>query len=429
MRIVQIGVGLVGVASLTLLGAQTQKPLMFADYRTDKPGTSYKITVADLPKPYATESVNNNARLVPRPEGALPQAPAGYVVSHYASGLENPRLLRTAPNGDLFVAESRPGRIKVLRGRAGSDTAEVTEVFATGLRRPFGIAFYPLGPSPEWVYVGNTDSVVRFPYKNGDLKATGAPETIVSKLPSGGNLPGGGHWTRDVVFSRDGKKMYVSVGSFTNVNDPDTDPAEKDRATILEFNPDGTGARVMVSGIRNAVGLAVHPQTGDLWASVNERDGLGDDLVPDYITRVNDGDFFGWPWFYVGGHWDPRHEGKHTELKSKVKTPDVLVQPHSASLQMAFYTGRQFPTEHRDSAFAALHGSWNRTLRTGYKVIRVPLERGAPATGGYEDFVTGFVTPEGGVWGRPVGVAVASDGSLFVSDDGSNSIWRVSYKQ
>ena len=359
----------------------------------------------------------------------MPQAPAGYSVSHYASVLSNPRLIRTAPNGDLFVAESQPGQIKVLRSVAGADKAEVSEIFASGLRRPFGIAFYPLGANPQWVYVGNTDSIVRFPYKNGDLKASGAPETIVAKLPSGGNLPGGGHWTRDIAFSRDGKKMFVSVGSFTNVNDPDTDPAEKDRATILEFNPDGTAGRVYVSGIRNAVGLAVHPRTGDLWASVNERDGLGDDLVPDYITRVKDGDFFGWPWFYMGGAWDPRHDGKHPELKAKVRTPDVLVQPHSASLEMVFYTGGQFPSGHRDSAFAALHGSWNRKLRTGYKVIRVPLKNGLSIDGGYEDFLTGFVTADGQVWGRPVGVAVGNDGSLFVSDDGTNSIWRVSYKK
>jgi glucose/arabinose dehydrogenase len=420
---------LLGGGSAALLVAQPQKPLVFADYQTDKPGTAYKITVGDLPKPNEKESVRNQPRLAPRPDGAMPQAPAGYSVSHYASVLSNPRLIRTAPNGDLFVAESQPGQIKVLRSVAGAERAEISEVFASGLKRPFGIAFYPLGANPRWVYVGNTDSIVRFPYKNGDLKASGAPETIVATLPSGGNLPGGGHWTRDVAFSRDGKKMFVSVGSFTNVNDPDTDPAEKDRATILEFNPDGTGGRIYVSGIRNAVGLAVHPRTGDLWASVNERDGLGDDLVPDYITRVKDGDFFGWPWFYMGGAWDPRHEGKHPELKDKVRTPDVLVQPHSASLEMVFYTGNQFPSEHRDSAFAALHGSWNRKLRTGYKVIRVPLKNGMSVNGGYEDFLTGFVTADGQVWGRPVGVAVGSDGALFVSDDGTNSIWRVSYKK
>ena len=430
MRKFRLGVILmIGAGSAALLVAQAPKPLVFADYSTDKPGTAYKITVGDLPTPNEKESVRNNPRVAARPEGAMPQAPAGYSVSHYASGLENPRLIRTAPNGDLFVAESQPGRIKVLRSAGGADKAETTEIFASGLRRPFGIAFYPLGASPQWVYVGNTDSIVRFPYKSGDLKASGPSETIVAKLPSGGNLPGGGHWTRDIAFSRDGKKMFVSVGSFTNVNDSDTDPAEKDRATILEFNPDGTAGRVYVSGIRNAVGLAVHPRTGDLWASVNERDGLGDDLVPDYITRVSDGDFFGWPWFYMGGHWDPRHEGKHPELKDKVKTPDVLVQPHSASLEMVFYTGNSFPSEHRDSAFAALHGSWNRQLRTGYKVIRVPLKNGLPVNGGYEDFLTGFVTAEGEVWGRPVGVAVGSDGALFVSDDGSNSIWRVGYKR
>ena len=401
---------------------------MFSDYRSDKPGKVHKIALGDLPAPFATTSANNNAKLSPRPEGAMPQAPSGYSVSLYAAGLDNPRLLRTAPSGDVFLAESRTGLIKVFRSKAGVDKAEVTEVFATELKRPFGIAFYPLGPNPQWIYIGNTDSIVRFPYKSGDLKASGPSQVIVSNLPSGGQLPGGGHWTRDIAFSQKGDKMFVSVGSLTNIDDPDTNPKEKDRATILEFNPDGTGGRVYVSGIRNAVGIAVHPQTGQLWASVNERDGLGDDLVPDYITRVSDGDFFGWPWFYMGGHWDPRHQGKRPELKDKVKTPDVLVQPHSASLEMVFYTGNQFAPAHRDGAFAALHGSWNRQLRTGYKVIRVPIKGGAP-TGEYEDFLTGFVTPEGQVWGRPVGVTVGADGALLVSDDGSNSIWRVSYGQ
>jgi glucose/arabinose dehydrogenase len=401
---------------------------VFSDYRSDKPGRVHRITLEDLPAPYATKSVNNNAKVAPRPDGAVPTAPSGYAVSLYASGLDNPRLLRTAPNGDTFLAESRTGLIKVFRSKPGVDKAEITEVFASGLKRPFGIAFYPFGNNPQWIYVGNTDSIVRFPYKSGDLKASGPSQVIVANLPSGGQLPGGGHWTRDIAFSHKGDKMFVSVGSLTNVDDPDANPKEKDRATILEFNPDGTGGRVYVSGIRNAVGIAVHPQTGQLWASVNERDGLGDDLVPDYITRVSDGDFFGWPWFYMGGHWDPRHQGKRPELKDKVKTPDVLIQPHSASLEMVFYSGNQFAPAHRDGAFAALHGSWNRELRTGYKVIRVPIKGGAP-TGEYEDFLTGFVTPEGQVWGRPVGVTVAADGSLLVSDDGSNSVWRVSYGQ
>jgi len=417
---------IVGVTSGVLLAQDGRS--VFTDYHPDKPGRVHRITLKDLPAPYATKSVNNNAKLLPRPEGAMPTAPSGYSVSLYAAGLDNPRLLRTAPNGDIFLAESRTGLIKVFRSKPGVDKAEVTEVFATGLKRPFGIAFYPLGRDPQWIYVGNTDSIVRFPYKSGDLKASGPSQVIVANLPSGGQLPGGGHWTRDIAFSQKGDKMFVSIGSLTNVDDPDTNAKEKDRATILEFNPDGTGGRTYVSGIRNAVGIAVHPQTGQLWASVNERDGLGDDLVPDYITRVSDGDFFGWPWFYMGGQWDPRHEGKRPELKGKVKTPDVLIQPHSASLEMVFYTGNQFAPAHRDGAFAALHGSWNRELRTGYKVIRVPIKGGAP-TGEYEDFLTGFVTPEGQVWGRPVGVTVAADGSLLVSDDGSNSVWRVSYGQ
>jgi glucose/arabinose dehydrogenase len=398
----------------------------FSDYREERPGVVHRITLDDLPAPFATPSVNNNPKVVPRPDGTMPQTLPGYVVTQYADALENPRLLRTAPNGDIFVAESRPGRVKAIRGVGAGGRAETVEIFATGLKRPFGIAFYPNGPKPEYVYVANTDSVVRFPYQPGDLKARGPHEVIVPDIPGGGQLTGGGHWTRDVVFSRDGKKMYVSVGSQSNVDDVDTTPAEKERADILEFNPDGSGRRVYASGIRNPVGIAIHPQTGQLWTSVNERDGLGDNLVPDYITRVEEGGFYGWPWFYMGGHQDPRHAGKHPELKSKVKTPDVLIQPHSASLQLVFYTGTQFPAEHRSSIFAAQHGSWNKAMRTGYKLIRVPLKDGA-ATGEYEDFLTGFVTAEGQVWGRPVGVTVADDGSLLVSDDGSNSIWRVSH--
>jgi len=384
----------------------------------------HRFTLADLPLPAASESVNNQPSVVARPEGVLPRAPAGYTVSLFASDLVNPRLIRTAPNGDLFVAESRAGRVSVVRAGA-RDTVPMKEAFATGLTRPFGIAFYPRGPNPQYVYIGNTNSVVRYPYENGDMKARGPQEIIVADLPSGANLRGGGHWTRDIAFSPDGKKMFVSVGSYSNNDDADTSPREADRATILEFNPDGSGRRIFVSGIRNAVGLAVHPQSGELWASVNERDGLGDDLVPDYITTVKDGDFFGWPWFYMGGHQDPRHAGKHPELQARVRTPDVLVQSHSASLEMVFYTASQFLPAHRNSIYAALHGSWNRTLRTGYKVIRVAME-GTKATGEYEDFLTGFVTPEGQVWGRPVGVAVGNDGAWFGSDDGSNSIWRVS---
>ena len=398
---------------------------VFTDYRGQRPGTFHRITPADLPRPYETASVRNGPRLVPRPAGAWPQALPGFKVELYASELENPRLIRTAPNGDLFVAESRPGRIKVFRGITKDGKPEKVEIFAAGLRQPFGIAFYPLGPNPKYVYVANTDSVVRFPYENGDLEARG-PQQVISNLPAGGRLYGGGHWTRDIAFSLDGKKMYVSVGSFSNVNDADNNPAEYHRANILEANPDGAGLRVYAWGLRNAVGIAVHPQTGELWASVNERDELGDNLPPDYITHVQDGGFYGWPWYYIGGNQDPRHEGKHPELKNKVLVPDVLIQPHNASLEMTFYEGRQFPSQYRGHIFAAEHGSWNRALRTGYEVIRVPLKNGR-ATGEYEDFLGGFVTPDGQVWGRPVGVAVAQDGSLMVTDDGSDSIWRVRY--
>jgi glucose/arabinose dehydrogenase len=395
------------------------------DWTTDAPGVRRRIGAADLPKPYATRSVDAGSRVVPRPAGAWPKAPAGFKVEEFATGLQNPRLIRTAPNGDLFVAESYPGRVRVLRAAAGAGKAETVEVFAEGLRRPFGIAFYPPGAEPTYVYVANTDSVVRFPYRSGDLKARGPAEVVVPDLPGGGQLRGGGHWTRDVAFSLDGRRMFVSVGSQSNVWEEPTTNEER-RASILEYKPDGTGYRLFASGIRNAVGIAVHPRTGELWASVNERDGLGDDLVPDYVTRVRDSGFYGWPWFYLGPNQDPRHAGAHAELRDKVIVPDVLLQSHSASLEMVFYTGRQFPRDYENDAFAAEHGSWNRAKRTGYKVIRVPQREGVP-TGEYVDFLTGFVTPEGDVWGRPVGVAVALDGALLVSDDGANTIWRVSY--
>lgn len=406
-------------AGATLTGKEA-----LGDWSTDAPGIRRKITVAELAAPYDTPSAKNNPKVVDRPQGAWPKAPAGFEVTEFATGLTNPRVIARAPNGDLFVAESRANRVRLLRDADGDGKPELNQVFATGLARPFGIAFYPPGAEPKYLYVGNTDSVVRFPYQNGDTKARGDAETIVKNIPSGNEqVGGGGHWTRDLEFSPDGKTLFVSVGSRSNVNDDDS---EKRRAVILAFDPDGQNERIYASGIRNPVGLATHPKTGQLWTSVNERDGLGDNLVPDYITSVEPGGFYGWPWFYIGGNQDPRHEGKHAELKSKTIVPDVLLQSHSASLDLAFYNGEQFPEEYRNDAFASEHGSWNRSHRTGYKVIRVPLKDGK-ATGEYEDFLVGFVTKEGDVWGRPVGVAVAKDGALLVTDDASGTVWRVAY--
>jgi len=394
----------------------------FTDFRYEKPGVTRKITAADLPQPYATESANNGAELVARPENVWPVAPAGFKVELFASGLDNPRLLRTAPNGDIFLAESEPGRIRVFRGITSDGKAEQTTVFASGLKQPYGIAFYPPGPNPEWVYIGNTNEVIRFPYRNGDLKASG-PSEHVADLPSGG-----GHWTRAVEFSPDGKRMFVAVGSASNVDDTDTHPREKDRADILVCDPANCTLKVYAYGIRNAGGgIGINPRTGELWSSVNERDALGDNLVPDYITHVEEGGFYGWPWWYIGAHQDPRHEGKHPELKDKVIVPDVLLQPHNASLEFTFYEADKLPAEYKGDLFASEHGSWNKAVRVGYEVIRVPLHGAGHATGEYEDFLTGFVLPDGKVWGRPVGITVAPDGSFLVSDDGSNSIWRVSY--
>ena len=393
-------------------------------WTTDAPGVRRQITAADLPSPGATESARNKSELIKRPEGAWPKAPAGFTVQEFARDLQQPRVIVTAPNGDLFVAESKADRVRVFRDADHDGRPEVNEIFAEGFKRPFGIAFYPVGPEPQFIYVANTDSVVRLPYRNGQTKSEGKPEEIL-KVSGGGQLTGGGHWTRDIVFSRDGKELFVSVGSKSNNDDG---PEEEERARIFVVDPDGKNMRVYAHGIRNPVGLAIHPKTGELWTSVNERDELGDDLVPDYVTRVRQGGFYGWPWFYLGPNEDPKHRGKHPELRDKVIVPDVLLQSHSASLDLVFYDGAMFPEEYRDNAFAAEHGSWNRSKRTGYKVIRIPTKNGE-ATGEYIDFLTGFVSPDDRVWGRPVGVTVAKDGSLLVTDDGGDCVWRVSWKK
>ncbi|MGY3493377.1 MULTISPECIES: PQQ-dependent sugar dehydrogenase [unclassified Bradyrhizobium] len=410
----------------------------FGDWQRDKPGTVRLITPQDLPKPGATASSSKFPRVMPRPASAAPQVPAGFKVELFASGLSGPRIIRTAPNGDIFVVETGSGRIRILRSADGATRPATNEVYATGLNQPFGIAFFPSGDNPQWLYVANTDSVVRFGYRNGDLKASGKPETIVARLP-----PGYGHSTRDIVFTPDDKRMLVSVGSAGNAGEGLGRPPkgieawsrdhalgaawgdETDRAAVLAFDPDGKNQKLFATGIRNCVGLAIQPGSGTPWCSTNERDGRGDNLVPDYVTRVREGAFYGWPWYYIGGNEDPAHAGARPDLKDKVTVPDVLLQAHSASLGLTFYTGSSFPPEYRGDAFAAEHGSWNRSKRTGYKVIRIRLKDGVP-TGEYEDFVTGFVIGDNEVWGRPVGVTVARDGALLVSEDGNGTIWRVS---
>ncbi|HEY7211051.1 MAG TPA: sorbosone dehydrogenase family protein [Bryobacteraceae bacterium] len=391
----------------------------FHGYQGQKPGLMRKITVADLPAPFATKGVSNGPTVVARPADAWPQAPAGFKVQLFADQLAGPRKILKAPNGDMFVAETDGNTVEIYRGITAEGKPEQKSTFATGLHDPFGIAFYPPGNNPQWIYIGNTNSVVRLPYHNGDLKATGAAQTIIPSLPTGG------HSTRDVVFSSDGSKMFVAVGSRSNIDNPDTHKSEFHRANILEYTPEGKFVKVYAAGIRNPVGLAINPLTNQLWCSVNERDMLGDNLVPDYITSVKEDGFYGWPWYYIGNHHDPRLPEKR-ELADKVTVPDVLLQPHNASLQLTFYEGSMFPKEYQGDIFAGEHGSWNKADRAGYEVIRVPLENGR-AKGEYEDFITGFVTPGGEVWGRPVGVAAAPDGSLLVTDDGSKSIWRVIY--
>jgi glucose/arabinose dehydrogenase len=423
----------------TSMAQSLQGSESFGDWQRDKPGTIRLIRPEDLPKPGATPSSANVSRVVPKPPGAAPQVPPGFKAELFAEGLSGPRIIRVAPNGDIFVVETRAGRIRILRAADGATKPSANEVFASGLRGPFGIAFFPRGDNPQFVYVANTDGVVRFAYHSGDLKTSATPETVVADLPHGY-----GHSTRDIAFTIDDRRMLVSVGSASNDGEGLGAPPggleswsrehaagaiwgyETDRAAVLSFDPDGKDKKIFATGIRNCVGLAIQPQAGTAWCSTNERDGLGDNLVPDYVTRVRENAFYGWPWFYVGGNEDPRHKGERPDLKDKVTIPDVLLQAHSASLGMTFYAGNNFPAEYRGDGFAAEHGSWNRSKRTGYKVIRIRMKDGVP-TGEYEDFVTGFVVNDSEVWGRPVGVAAAHDGALLVSEDGNGTIWRISH--
>ena len=367
---------------------------------------------AQLPAPYATRSAGNPPEIIEAPKGFLPNVPEGFQVNLFAAKFDEPRWLAVAPNGDIFLAESGAGRILVLRDSHHTGGAQEQEVFASGLDRPFGIAFHE-----NFVYIGNQNEIIRFAYDPKTSKRAGEKEHIL-------DVPRGGHWTRSLVFSADGRHLFVGVGSDSNIG---IEPPI--RAAITVCDPDGKNAHVYASGLRNAVGIGLEPKTGQLWASVNERDGLGDDLPPDYATSVREGGFYGWPYSYIGDYVDDRVKPQRPDLVARAIVPDVLLGAHVAALQFTFYLGEQFPEKYRSGMFLAEHGSWNRAVRQGYQVVFIPFQNGKPS-GNPEPFLTGFVPDpkQTGVYGRPVGVTVAPDGSLLVSDDGAGVIWRVSKK-
>ena len=375
------------------------------------PLQKYHITPGDLPPP--TSGVANPPEVVDKPADAQLQLPPGFSIDVFAdgTGFQSLRNLMEAPNGDVFAADSSANTITLLRDTNNDGKVDERKIVASGLNRPYGMAI-----SNGYFYVGNTDSVVRWKFAPGDTTLAGTPEKIAT-LPGGG-----GHWTRTLAFSEDGTKLYVAVGSASNVD------VEQNRALIRVMNPDGSGDQVFASGLRNPVGLAIRPGTNEVWAGVHERDMLGDDLVPDYVTRVQEGGFYGWPYAYIGSHEDPRRKGEQPELVKRTIVPDVLLQSHSAPMGLTFYTGTQFPAEYRSDAFLALHGSWNRKNRTGYKVVRIIVRDGKP-TGEYEDFIVGWSLGENQskVWGRPVAIVIRKDGSMLVTDDAHNIIWRVTY--
>ena len=389
-----------------------QLPLAATTARNDPALRHYDIRFEQLPPPFATSSSGNPPIVVAQMNGAQLHLPPGFKISLFASGLDDPRTLLLAPNGDVLVAEPGAGKVTVLRDANHDGVAENRFTFLGGMDEPFGLAF-----NGQWLYIGNINSVVRVPYAAGQTKSAATPQRIAS-------LPSGGHSTRGVLFNRNGTKMYVSVGSASNVSSGE-DPR---RAAILEMNPNGSGERIFAAGLRNPIGMAWEPATGALWTCINERDGLGDDLVPDYATDVRAGAFYGWPYAYLGPHEEPRRKGERPDLVRKTIPPAVLIQAHSAPIGMVFYTGTMFPPQYRGAAFVGLHGSWNRSLRTGYKVISIPMKNGRPA-GGYDDFVTGWSPDERSsrVWGRPACLLVLADGSLLITDDGNGKIYRVTY--
>jgi glucose/arabinose dehydrogenase/cytochrome c2 len=418
-----------------------------ADWRLDAPGRIHRIELAALPAPFSTPSSRNNPALIARPANATLALPTGFRIDAFAAGLQGPRKMLVAPNGDILVSEIVGGRVSVLHPSPDGARAARVDVYLQGLRQPFGLAFYPDANHPQWLYVAESNRVTRYAYQVGDAQPRGAAQVVIPRLPSGG-----GHFTRDIAFSPDGTQLYVSVGSASNVAESMSKktPAEieawdaahglgaawdqeTDRAAVLVFDAAAPGAaKIYATGLRNCVSLTVQPATGALWCTTNERDALGDDLVPDYSTRVRRGGFYGWPWYYMGTNEDPRLKGDRPDLRGKAQLPDVPYQSHSAALNLTFYTASggksAFPASFAGDAFAALHGSWNRSLRTGYKLVRVHMKSDQP-TGDYEDFLTGFIADSGNVWGRPVATTELKDGSLLLSEDGGNVIYRISYGQ
>lgn len=402
-----------------------------------------------LAEPHASESMIHHPRVVGWSDGRMPQAPEGFVVSAAVDDVENPRWLYVLPDGDVLVAQSRtmpkppkpktspedeakqqkqaegmkksrtvtgdsPNRLTLLHDEDGDGQFETQSRFAEGLNQPFGMALVD-----NTLFVATTDALLAFDYSPGDKQLRGAGRKIAT-LPAGGY---NNHWTRNVVANRDGTKLYISVGSASNVAEHGM-AEEHHRANILEVNPDGSGLRVYASGLRNPVGMDWEPQTGALWTAVNERDELGDDIVPDYLTSVRDGGFYGWPYSYFGAHEDPRLKGQQPELVASAIVPEVALGAHTASLGLAFYRGEAFPQKYRGGAFVGQRGSWNRSEFAGYQVAYVPFRDGMP-TGVVEPFLTGFIASDDEVYGRPVGVVVARDGSLLVADEPGNVIWRV----